>query len=982
MKLTTSAALAVAATGVSTQDSWVAWSSSSSASSPSIPSNNVSGTSSSTKSCPATVTSVKTTTTTAYESTSEIYQATVTVPIQPEWVDWDTINTTDAPVTSVPPGCKGGKTVTSTSTITSTISGTTTISKSILYVGATVTGDVDVAWATWDPANGGSGSSTASDSGSASGSESGSDSAAGSGPVSSSSSNNNGNSGTGWDKGGGGNDGDGNGLGTGGTSGSGSLVSAASGSNNDNGDWGQKSWGGKGTGGTQLGSGNDVFQWIPQAPSNIRSAIAPEYTKNPDGTYSGTPWSGPGDWNGWNGPSGDRDNNGDKNGTTPNNGGKNGTAPDYGSAASNVTKPFESLKDSSCNTASDRSQWCGNANIDTDYYQDYLGDASGQGPSKDGFGGLSGGSCNYDLVITAGTWNSDGTDAYTLLVNGQFPGPAIECNWGDWVTIKVHNQMSANGTTIHWHGIRQVGTNDQDGVPGVTECALAPGQSRTYQWRASSYGTSWYHSHWNLQYGDGVQGPIIIHGPATSNYDVDAGPVMIADTFGMTATAFGSITAHVGPANSDNYLLNGHNTRPDLSSGQHSLWKVQKGKKYLFRIINSAAQNMYAVSIDQHRMQVIAADFVPIAPYITEWLNIGIGQRYDVVVEMNQDVDSYFFRAVTQTLCPSGSNNTGLGQANGIIAYEGVHEHPIYLPTSTANGNKTAADFATCNDEPLASLVPHLKKDAGTKSAFIASASTIPGGTVTKIGTSDDGAVFRWFLNNGAMYVNYTQPTIQSLGDGYALNDTVYANQITLNQKDQWVYFVIQNQFFAFHPMHLHGHDFSVLGQGDGLFTADLVDTLNFDNPIRRDTAMLRGAASPAATSGGYTVIGFETDNPGAWLMHCHIAWHVDGGLALQWIERPDDVQASTYTSKQSFKDECSSYTSYEAANPSGKKFSGNSGLKRRDVTYFDRMISEATRQFNSVVRRDEHAADHFLNGHLKRRLGDGGSRRTFGRRR
>jgi laccase len=89
--------------------------------------------------------------------------------------------------------------------------------------------------------------------------------------------------------------------------------------------------------------------------------------------------------------------------------------------------------------------------------------------------------------------------------------------------------MADNGTAIHWHGIRQLGTNPNDGVPGVTECALAPGQTRTYEFQATQYGTSWYHSHYLTQYGDGIRGPIIIHGPATANYDVDMGTVMVDD---------------------------------------------------------------------------------------------------------------------------------------------------------------------------------------------------------------------------------------------------------------------------------------------------------------------------------------------------------------------------------------------------------------------------------------------------------------------
>lgn len=371
-----------------------------------------------------------------------------------------------------------------------------------------------------------------------------------------------------------------------------------------------------------------------------------------------------------------------------------------------------------------------------------------------------------------------------------------------------------------------------------------------------------------------------------------------------------------------NYLLNGRNTRPDLSAGLHSLWSVQPGKKHLFRFINSASQNMFSMHFDNHLMTVIATDYVPIVPYQTEWLNIAIGQRYDVVVEMDQPVGGYFLRAVAQTGCPSGSENTGLGNANGIILYQGV---ATTLPTSTYSG-KTAGDFAVCLDEPIASLVPYLQKSAGSTDQFSATAATLPAGNVANIATSDDGAVFRWFLNNGAISVNYTQPTLQTLAEGS--NASSVSNSIILNTANEWVYFIIQNQFFASHPMHLHGHDLSLLGQGPGNWDSSLVSTLNFDNPPRRDTVMLAGSPGPGSPA-GYTVIGFETDNPGVWLMHCHIVWHVDGGLALQWLERPSEIPP--YADAQAFKDECSAQAVYEAADPLRRVHStGESGLKRR----------------------------------------------------
>lgn len=85
------------------------------------------------------------------------------------------------------------------------------------------------------------------------------------------------------------------------------------------------------------------------------------------------------------------------------------------------------------------------------------------------------------------------------------------------------------------------------------------------------------------------------------------------------------------------------------------------------------------------------------------------------------------------------------------------------------------------------------------------------------------------------------------------------------------------------HPIHLHGHDSYILGAGTGTFSvASNFNQLRFTNPPRRDVALLQG--------GGWLVIGYPTDNPGAWLMHCHIAFHVGMGLSIQFLERKDQI--------------------------------------------------------------------------------------------
>ena len=107
---------------------------------------------------------------------------------------------------------------------------------------------------------------------------------------------------------------------------------------------------------------------------------------------------------------------------------------------------------------------------------------------------------------------------------------------------------SQNGTSIHWHGIRQNHTNDQDGVVSITQCPTAPQDTITYTWRATQvndnsspsfqahlltllpqYGSTWYHSHFALQAWQGIFGGVVINGPATANYDEDLGMLFLND---------------------------------------------------------------------------------------------------------------------------------------------------------------------------------------------------------------------------------------------------------------------------------------------------------------------------------------------------------------------------------------------------------------------------------------------------------------------
>ena len=115
------------------------------------------------------------------------------------------------------------------------------------------------------------------------------------------------------------------------------------------------------------------------------------------------------------------------------------------------------------------------------------------------------------------------------VINGTYPGPLIEACWGDDITVHVTNFVKTNGTTIHWHGVRQLHTNQADGVNGVTQCPIATNETYTYNFKATQYGHTWYHSHYSLQYPDGAAGPLLIHGPSSTNWDEAWDPIFISD---------------------------------------------------------------------------------------------------------------------------------------------------------------------------------------------------------------------------------------------------------------------------------------------------------------------------------------------------------------------------------------------------------------------------------------------------------------------
>ncbi|KAF6804924.1 Laccase-2-like protein 1 [Colletotrichum musicola] len=492
----------------------------------------------------------------------------------------------------------------------------------------------------------------------------------------------------------------------------------------------------------------------------------------------------------------------------------------------------------------------------------------------------------YDFTVSRGVIAPDGYERKVLLVNGAFPGPTIESNWGDWIEVTVHNNITdgPEGAALHWHGFRQQGTQWEDGVPSVSQCPIAPGKTYTYRFQATLYGTSWYHSHYSAQYAGGLFGPIVVYGPCKSKQEVDLGPVILSDWYHKQYFDIIEDILQVngsGLAFSDNNLINGKNNFncSTVAAGDNtkctnnagiSKFKFQTGKTHRLRLINAGAEGTQRFSIDGHTMTVIANDFVQVEPYDTKVVTLGIGQRTDVLIKANAgDSRSAFWMRSNLTTCSLATQPYALAA----VYYDQADENKT--PTSNA---WNVPDPGTCTNDDLSLTKPVMK----LKPANPAVVKTME----IKVFRNASGIV-QWSLDGEDFRGDFNSPTLLQANKG----NLTFANDWNVDNfaNNGSIRVVVSNNSPASHPMHLHGFNMYILHEGDGL-TWDGTIT-NPENPQRRDVQQVR--------ANGHMVMQFDSiENPGIWPFHCHIAWHVSAGLFSQFLVQPDKVRQFQIPSK------------------------------------------------------------------------------------
>ncbi len=224
----------------------------------------------------------------------------------------------------------------------------------------------------------------------------------------------------------------------------------------------------------------------------------------------------------------------------------------------------------------------------------------------------------------------EGPPTATLAYNGTMPGPVLRFRQGEPVRIIVGNGLDQD-TTVHWHGIRL--PNAMDGVPGLTQPPIRPGETFIYEFTPPDAGTFWYHPHANSlqQIGRGLAGGLIVEERKPAAVDRDllwmlqdwrlTGDGEIAAGFGSMMDA--SMSGRVG----NTITINGARPR-DLT--------VRAGERVRLRFANAALARILALRIVDHRPIVIAVDGQPCVPHEPEAgrLVLGPAMRIDVVLDM------------------------------------------------------------------------------------------------------------------------------------------------------------------------------------------------------------------------------------------------------------------------------------------------------------------------------------------------------------
>ncbi|KAJ4842477.1 hypothetical protein Tsubulata_001834 [Turnera subulata] len=515
-------------------------------------------------------------------------------------------------------------------------------------------------------------------------------------------------------------------------------------------------------------------------------------------------------------------------------------------------------------------------------------------------------------------WSPDGVENVVMGINGRFPGPTIRARAGDIIHVQLTNKLHTEGVVIHWHGIRQKGTPWADGTASISQCPINPGETFNYRFTVDRAGTYFYHGHYGMQRSAGLYGSLIV--------DVAEGekePFHYDGEFDLLLSDWWHESVHrqevglssknfrwIGEAQS--LLINGRgqyqcSLAAELSANHCNLtgseqWApyilpVLPNKTYRLRIASTTSLASLNLAIGNHKMLVVEADGNYLQPFETSDLDIYSGETYSVLINTDQDPSqNYWISAGVRGRKPNTTQALTLLNYQPTSASKTPQSPPPITPEwNDYNHSKTFTNKILALDDPR---VPRPPKNYTRRILLL--------NTQNKI----NGVYTRWAINNislalpptpyiGAIKFNLkkafdqAKPPENFPQDYDVMKPAVNPNTTTgsgvyMFDYNSVVDVILQNanalnpNVSEIHPWHLHGHDFWVLGYGEGKFTPDQEKNFNLKNPPYRNTAVIFPY--------GWTALRFVADNPGVWAFHCHIEPHLHMGMGVVFAEGVDRI--------------------------------------------------------------------------------------------
>ncbi len=415
---------------------------------------------------------------------------------------------------------------------------------------------------------------------------------------------------------------------------------------------------------------------------------------------------------------------------------------------------------------------------------------------------------------------------------GSVPGPVLRVKQGEELKVRFKNSLD-QGSTIHWHGIRI--DNKMDGVAGLTQEAVAPGESFDYQFTAPDAGTYWYHPHnrtWE-QMARGLYGLLIVE--ESEPIAVDHDLALAFDDWQLKSDGkleeetFGRIGERAHGGRIGNMMTVNGNSDMQVD--------VKSGDRVRVRICNTANARILELRVEGCAVHVVALDGQPVEPREPEALDLIISpsQRVDLILDMD-----------------------GAPGGKAVISEVSDMRLPLVrfnLHASEKSRSKPLPPFAKLADNPLLALdrvKPLEVKLDMTGGAMGGMSSAIYKGKELSVSELVREAGMIWAFNGVAGMPE--KPWFSA-------------------KKGQTVELEMINNTSFSHAMHLHGHHMSEVSRVRQ--TRAGLKTIS-SRPDWRDTVLVnRGEAVKVA---------FVADNPGKWMFHCHMLEHQAGGMST-WFE-------------------------------------------------------------------------------------------------